>query len=330
MVFPAVASAQGSAFFMFNKPYLPIADQIALLRARGMAVDDEEKAAEYLQRIGYYRLSAYWHPMRKRDAVSGSVLDGFVDGTTFKEVTDLYTFDGRLRLIMLDALERLEISLRTEVALQLGEMHPHAHRSLPLLGPDFAVPENLGESVKHVVWLKNLDRKAQRSKDRFAEHFRTKYPQEHMPVWVAVELLDFGPLSHLVSGMKNTNLARIGRDYGGLKPPHVKSWARSLSLTRNICAHHSRLWNKPLVNQPALVGSDIPATLQHIQHVDGAGKRLYSIASVAQYMLNIANPRTSWRRRFVDHIDTFPESPRIKISSAGFPANWKSEDLWRE
>jgi abortive infection bacteriophage resistance protein len=67
--------------------------------------------------------------MRKRDAASGSVLDGFADGTTFKEVTDLYTFDGRLRLIMLDALERLGISLHTEVVLQLGEMHPHAHSS---------------------------------------------------------------------------------------------------------------------------------------------------------------------------------------------------------
>jgi hypothetical protein len=149
MAFPVAASAQGLAFFMFNKPYLPIADQNSLLRARGMAVDDKAKAAEYLQRIGYYRLSAYWHPMRKRDAASGSVLDGLIDGATFKEVTNLYTFDGRLRLIMLDALERLEISLPTEVALQLGEPHPLAHRSLSLLGPDFAVPENPQEPIKH-------------------------------------------------------------------------------------------------------------------------------------------------------------------------------------
>ncbi|WP_413866325.1 Abi family protein [Tateyamaria sp.] len=81
-----------------------------------MVVEDRPKAAEYLQRIGYYRLSAYWHPMRERDPNSGLVKDAFVRGTTFKEATDLYTFDGRLRLIMLDALERLEVSLRTEVA----------------------------------------------------------------------------------------------------------------------------------------------------------------------------------------------------------------------
>lgn len=90
---------------MYTKPYLAIPDQIDLLKSRGMTVADQSKAEEYLQRIGYYRLSAYWHPMRKRDQETGAVLDEFQPGTTFKEATDLYTFDGRLRLIMLDALD---------------------------------------------------------------------------------------------------------------------------------------------------------------------------------------------------------------------------------
>ena len=327
MAFPAVAPAQGLAFFMYDKPYLTIPQQIEILRCRGMTIEDDVKAAEYLQRIGYYRLSAYWHPMKQRDAETGTTLNIFVEGTTFKEATDLYTFDSRLRLIMLDALERLEVSLRTEVALRLGRSNPQAHRDLQYLGRNFA--QQKYRTTKHQDWLARLDKKARESKDRFADHFRTKYPSENMPVWIAVELLDFGPLSHLISGMTNQDLAHIGRGYGGVKPDLLKSWARSLAFTRNVCAHHSRLWNKPLVNQPALAGNTVPADLRHIQHTHGAGQRLYSIASVARYMLRVANPRTSWKERFVDHIETFPETSRLSLSTAGFPSNWRDEDLWK-
>ena len=150
-----------------------------------------------------------------------------------------------------------------------------------------------------------------------------------MPVWIAVELLDFGSLSLLISGMDNSHLASIGRDYGSIKPPQLISWARSLSNSRNVCAHHSRLWNKPLVNQPSLGGQGTPDDLQHIQYLAGGDKRLYSIAAVAQYMLRFANPRTSWKSRFVKHMDTFPESDRFSLSAGGFPPNWTNEKLWK-
>ncbi|MDE1132351.1 MAG: Abi family protein [Ascidiaceihabitans sp.] len=273
--------------------------------------------------------SAYWHPMRSRNPDSGKVLDNFVEGTTFKEATDLYTFDGRLRLIMLDALERLEVSFRTEVALSLGKHDPKAHRKLEHLGQGFAKPKYRGGPTKHREWVQRLDKKALKSGDQFAVHFRTKYPSEDMPVWIAVELLDFGPLSHLIGGMSNSDLSLVGQDYGGLKPDIIKSWARSLAFTRNVCAHHSRLWNKPLVNQPALMGKALPRELVHIQRLADGGKRLYSIAAVAQYLLQVANPRTSWKSRFVSHIRTFPASPRFSLRSAGFPEGWERNDLWK-
>lgn len=291
-----------------------------------MIIANEAKAAEYLQRIGYYRLSAYWHPMRQRDASTRDVLDNFVEGTTFREVTDLYTFDSRLRLVMLDALERLEVSLRTEVALALGKHSPKAHRDLRFLGRNFSKPRQTGGPSKHREWLQRLDKRANESKDQFAAHFRTKYPNDDMPVWVAVELLDFGPLSHLIGGMDNKDLALIGRSYGGIKPHLLKSWAHSLAFTRNVCAHHSRLWNKPLVNQPGL-DSTIPQELTHVAGLPDSGKRLCSIASIARYMLQYANPRTKWRDRFATHVETFPASPRLTISSAGFPEDWRDEEL---
>ena len=310
---------------MYPKPYLTIPAQIELLKSRGMSVPDIPKASEYLQRIGYYRLSAYWHPMRKRDPDTGDVLDEFVEGTSFTEATDLYTFDGRLRLITLDALERLEVSLRTEVALQLGQHDPLAHRDLNRLDRGFAKPRWRGGAPKHREWLNQLDERAARSKDQFAEHFRTKYPNDDMPIWIAVELLDFGPLSHLLNGMKFADRQRIGSNYKGIHANLLGSWSHSLAYVRNICAHHGRLWNKPLVNQPALSNPPPPPELRHVPNAS----RYYAVAAIVRFMLKTANPRTSWRDRFVAHIDTFPNSPRFSIDAAGFPANWQNEPLWR-
>lgn len=320
---------------MYTKPFLKISEQIDLLNSRGMTVEDVEKAKEYLHRIGCYRLSAYWHPMRLRCKETGKALDDFAQGTTFRQATDLYTFDGRLRLILLDALERLEVSFRTEVALSLGKRAPDAHRKLSNFGPEFSRTDGSRGPTKHREWLARLDKKALRSSDKFAEHFRSKYPSDDMPIWIAVELLDFGPLSHLIGGMKNTDLASIGRNYGGVKPTQLKSWARSLAFTRNVCVHHSRLWTKPLVNQPSLTPNSLPEPLQHLNRPPAANglplasTRLYSIASIAKYMLSFANPRTSWKERFVTHIGTFPKTPHLDLSAAGFPPDWHTTELWK-
>jgi abortive infection bacteriophage resistance protein len=295
-----------------------------------MAVEDEAKAREYLQRIGYYRLSAYWHPMRLRNPATGEVLDDFARGTTFKEATDLYTFDSRLRLIMLDALERIEVSLRTDVALILGARDPKAHRYAHHFSTRFQKPQRPNGPTRHREWLQRLDGRFLDSKDKFAEHFRNKYPGDDMPVWIAVELLDFGPLSHLISGMTFNDRTQIGKNYGGIDPKHVQTWAQSLSFVRNVCAHHSRLWNKPLINQPSLDGmTETPPELEHIKAAPGGATRLYAICCIVQFMLRYANPRTSWRSRLLNHMDSFPASERLDLNAAGFPEDWRGHDLWR-
>ena len=81
----------------YNKPYLTIPQQRALLESRGMEIADAPKADEYLQRIGYYRLSGYWYSYRRQ--VGGLLRDDpFVEGTTFGQVVRLYDADRRLKL----------------------------------------------------------------------------------------------------------------------------------------------------------------------------------------------------------------------------------------
>lgn len=108
----------------YAKPWTSYADQLQILQQRGMQVSDTAKALEYLERIGYYRLSGYWHVMRQwqRDAAGQRVvLDQFKPGTQFQDVVALYVFDKRLRLLVLDALERIEIALRVDLSYRLGQ-----------------------------------------------------------------------------------------------------------------------------------------------------------------------------------------------------------------
>ena len=115
----------------YRKPHLDFPGQLALLRGRGIDVADSAKAAAYLERIGYYRLSGYWHPLRQSRTIPAlggkaatQVLDTFRPGATFAQAINLYVFDKRLRLLFLDITERIEVALRVDVALLLGARDP--------------------------------------------------------------------------------------------------------------------------------------------------------------------------------------------------------------
>ena len=95
----------------FTKPAKTFDEQCDLLIARGMRVPDKEKAVYYLSHISYYRLVAYWLPYEtSRDPHQ------FAEGVCFDTVLSHYLFDRQLRLLLLDAIERFEVSFRTQWA----------------------------------------------------------------------------------------------------------------------------------------------------------------------------------------------------------------------
>ncbi len=316
----------------YSKPYLTVSDQRELLESRGMVVTDPVKCEEYLRRIGYYRLSAYWFPFRhlgKKQDGSFFLKDQFKPGTTFKNATDLYAFDKGLRLIVLDAIERIEVSVRTEFALAVGLIGPLAHRDQRNFNARFSQFHPPRTQSMFQEWLYKLDGKAAYSKEEFAVHFRTKYFGEFMPIWVAVELLDFSPLSIALARLKHAQQQQISASYGGISFRLIQSWIHSLCDIRNTCAHHSRLWNKPLVNQPATPRKDEALDLDHLTAAPGTNKRIYAALAVMRSLLKEINPRTKWSDRLKHHVTTFPQdAPNVSLRDAGFPDDWDTLPLW--
>jgi abortive infection bacteriophage resistance protein len=249
------------------KPYLTVDDQIALLRSRGMGITDDAAAAACLGRIGYYRLSGYWYSARKShldiDPLSGAIVrhpasgrpqvvveDDFRSGTTFQQVMDLYVFDKRLRLLFLDAIERIEVALRVDIALLIGLRDPWAHRDPSQLHGNFTKKINpLHGETDHKKWLERLDQTFERSKDEFVKHFKRKYVGEEPPIWIAIELWDFGMLSVFLSGMQVHDKETLAAKYGIQRHALLTSWVRNLNNVRNMCAHHGRLWNRSPADQ---------------------------------------------------------------------------------
>ena len=128
------------------KPWRSFANQLQQLQDRGLQVDSPAAALDYLERLGYYRLSGYWYPLRTIDVAASMAqgkavrADSFMPGSRFEDVVRLYVFDKKLRLLALDALERIEMAVRVDVAHLLlrpvdgGGAHLHAHAVFAQLG----------------------------------------------------------------------------------------------------------------------------------------------------------------------------------------------------
>lgn len=95
----------------FGKDYKSSEELVALLKSRGLIINDSQKAQRYLECIGYYRLSAYMHPLLK----APKILHQYKPDTTFEKVIMLYRFDKKLRLFLFNEIEKIEIAVREAV-----------------------------------------------------------------------------------------------------------------------------------------------------------------------------------------------------------------------
>ncbi|MCW4578935.1 MULTISPECIES: Abi family protein [Acetobacteraceae] len=330
---------QGAAFFFFRqmlppytKPHLSFADQVALLIQRGLGVTDQAKATDHLRRIGYGRLCPYLETFQQlvpdpTDSSKTIRSPQFQAGAEFRHAVDLYLFDKQLRILFLDAIERIEVALRVDLAHTLGKRNPWAHRSVQFLDSRRAtiILKHSGRP-RHDVWLDKADEAIRRSQEEWVAAFFNTYSSE-LPIWMAVETWDFGTLSWLLEMAHPNDRSTIAKQYG-LLPDTLVSWIRCLAGVRNLSAHHSRLWNTGMVNQPAVPKPFEAATLVHIGTAPVQRTRVYGAAAVASYLVKKLSARTSWSGRMRDHWIAFPRMPLANATQGGFLAGWNTLPIW--
>lgn len=322
----------------YLKPFRTTRSNIEILRLRGMDLGDEDHAVRCISRIGYYRLSAYWYPFRdfcELPSEGGRLVrcDRFLEGTTFKQALDFYLFDKEIRLMISDALERIEIGMRAAIVEVLGARGPHAHRDPRSYNAHMSIPDAATGVMPLDAFLGGLDEAFRRSKEEFAQHFRRTY-SGHPPIWIAAGGWDWGNLAYLLRYLSDKNIGAIcGMIDSRLDKKTLISWMTSLNEVRNACAHHSRLWNKVLTNRPGFQRlGDFPE-FDHMRDahgkiVDHHASRLYGALTALIFMMKWIHPKTAWQQRFAERVMKESLPGEISLTTAGFPGGWSKATLW--
>lgn len=294
----------------YDKPPLSFEEQADRIIQRGLIVE-KSLLVDRLKSVNYYRLSGYLFPYRQAD-------DTFKPGTTFEQVWRHYTFDRRLRLAIMDGIERIEVSVRTQLIYALA----HATQAF-----GYTEPKNLPglTADEHSRLLKTVIDDATHSKEIFVDHFRTKYGDvhTHLPLWVVGEVMSFGATLTMYRGSSDVIKQGIAAHYR-IPDEVLTSWLKTINVIRNICAHHSRLWNRELGFKPY-----IPRKKKYPEWHEPVvipQNRVFGILTIIRYLLTIIAPQSRWEVRLLALLNEYSE---ISRRSMGFPDNWKDSPLWK-
>lgn len=295
----------------YSKPPITYHQQADLLLARGLLADKEVLIAR-LKAVSYYRLSGYWYPFHNSD-------NSFKSGITLETIWKRYIFDRQLRLLVIDAIERVEISIRTSLVYHLAFTHG------PFGYTDSTSLPNLTAQA-HNDFIHKITNETGHSKEVFVAHFRKKYGNFHMnlPIWMAAEVMTFGMLLTLFRGAATGIKQIIAGEYG-ISDRVLESWLRALNGVRNICAHHGRLWNRELGYKPM-----IPKQRKHPawhKPVEVKNNRVFAILTILKYFINLIAPQSRWPERFYLLIKEYPEIP---VGPMGFSENWLECPIWKD
>ena len=291
----------------FAKPAKTFEEQVQLLQLRGMIVDDVKEAIFYLQHLNYYRLCAYWLDFELDHATHQ-----FKPDTNFKDVLKLYIFDRELRLLVLDGIERIEVSVRSQWAYYLAHRHsPHAHLDPTLFDPKY--------------WRTNLNdltKEVNRSKEIFIQHLTSNYNETLPPVWAVCEVMSLGLLSRWYDSLKPVQTRRVISRVYGINEDVLESWLRHLSIVRNLCAHHSRLWNRQFgitIKSPPRKANVISSQLVH------RSRNLYNTLVIVLYFMDTIAPNHHLRSRLLKLLSEHSEI----LTDMGFPMDWQNLSIWQ-
>ena len=298
---------------IYRKPALTFDQQLDLLSKRGLVINDKDYALSKLKAISYFRLSAYSYPFRIRDEHS-NIMSNFIQGANFGEVIKLYEFDRHLRLLVMDAMEMMEVYIRTLIAYHLGHTYgPFGHTDA----------SNFHSTFDHAQWLEKIEEEVKRSNDTFIKHYKRKYSGfPDLPIWMTAEVMSLGSLSFCYKGLKGNDKQAIYRQLG-LRDNRLADWLHQLTYIRNVCAHHGRLWNRALSIRPEAVRDPVwnpPITPRN--------DRIFFILLVLRYLLKTTDDGDRWRQRCTDLIDPIAQQRRWRLAM-GLPEDWKKHPIWR-
>ena len=296
---------------LFTKTFYFPQQHIVLLKNRGLLIADEEKAAGYIYNIGYFRLSAYFYPLLKFPKEQHL----YKPGATFVQALNMYRFDRKLRLLLFNEIEKIEVAIRSCITNAVSE---YFNDLFWITNPAYFF--NM-QSFRYTQ--DTIDAELKKSKEDFILHFRSAYTDDYPPAWMIAEIIPFGSLAHIFMNLKDNGLKKKIAQHFGLQAPTFVSWLIVLGGLRNLCCHHARMWNRELPISPT--------EPKHMKFgwIDSSRtdkRRMYYRICMIRYFLYTVSPDNNFKDKLKNLLAAYPN---IDTAAMGFPSGWESEDIWK-
>ena len=301
----------------YSKPALNFEQQANLLIKRGLIVPEHEALVHLLMKVNYYRLSGYLYTFKKIDPITSE--ESFVPGTNLDTIVQRYEFDRKLRILLMDAIERIEVAiLRTQfVQAHVLRYGPFGYTDKKNYSPDLS-------STEYSLLMSDVSGDETRSSEEFIKRYRTKYFEEdYLPFWMAVEIMSFGQLYTIYRKSERNIKMSIASQFG-LHSIVFDSWLHTLNYIRNACAHHVRLWNRPLPIAPLFpYKKNDPNWYEPVLI---SNQRVFAVLTITRYLLQRIDDKTSWPGSLDKLLNEYPQVPKKMM---GFPENWQKCKYWQ-
>ena len=296
----------------YTKPAVKLSDQVSLLQSRGLIIEDEDLASSFLSNVSYYRLRAYTYPYQNNKKTDHP----FKEGVRLEDVMALYNFDRKLRILVFDAMERIEIAVRTQIIYQWSITNgSHWHLESHLFRNQGIHAEN----------LTSLQKEVDRSKETFIDHYLKKYTEPPQPpAWMSLEVTSIGLLSKFFKLLKRgSQKKKVVQHFGVYDIELFETWLRCFSEIRNICAHHGRLWNRRMTTH---IEFPLKPIYPFIKNTNVLPYKVYAALTCMSYVLDIIHPESDFKGKVREILGT---CPRGQLKEMGVPKNWQEEQFWK-
>jgi abortive infection bacteriophage resistance protein len=283
-----------------KKAQTPV-DLLAKLKLANLTVLSDQDAIKYLTYVGHFRLKGYWFHL------TDPTTKLFKPNVTFDVIKNRYEFDRKVRALVLEAVERLEIAVRSELCNHLSiQYSPHWYLMPSIFKPvkDFGIGSMLSK-IEHEVGRSH--------EKRFIEHFYNKHDNPYLPPsWAMAECITMGLWSRVYQIIKNpvdkkSVAIRLGVDTTEV----FESWLHTLTVVRNMAAHHDRfLANKLRVG---------PANYKKSKLKFTDNKSIYSALTIMHFMLRAIGFGVAFKANVIALQNVHGAG---MMQELGFPNNW--------
>ncbi len=289
---------------LYTKPPFPIEKQLERLQSRGL-IGDSNTIKNILNAVGYYRLTGYLHQFKRPSS------DLFYEGLTIDDIWHLYTFDRALRAITMEAIGRIEVWLRAQLAIVATNVSQDAFHYVSLWKTNGKDPfkENCIKDLDHASQVLHI------------KHFKEAYQNPYPPTWMAIEVFSFGTTCHYLERCERPIAGKIAEAIG-IDRALLLNWLQILRATRNICAHHQRLWDVNINSQPNLsrllkfpnlsvtnpildLYTTTPELILEVKNQRIWRTPIYLPLALCAQMLNTFRPESQWKQRLLSLLSTY-------------------------